>query len=204
MAFKGFQIFIVTLDIALRQKSMRHLFFIGIFYLCLGILAIIGLMRTNLRTRANLLSPWILLNISDISILIICIYIQKDIVGLVSWLCLLGINIIYGIIKPLQLLMQQWIKNIPKVSIFEMNFYSNVRGGGKLRSNFPTEREWVYNFANASMMTENGTFSPKKVHPFGNFFFSVINKKNYFTTLIRLPMAGLKIEFSNNFFDRVS
>lgn len=107
MAFKGFQIFIVTLDIALRQKSMRHLFFIGIFYLCLGILAIIGLMRTNLRTRANLLSPWILLNISDISILIICIYIQKDIVGLVSWLCLLGINIIYGIIKPLQLLMQQ-------------------------------------------------------------------------------------------------
>jgi hypothetical protein len=26
----------------------------------------------------------------------------------------------------------------------------------------------------------------------------------YFTTLIRLPMAGLKIEFSNIFFDRVS
>jgi hypothetical protein len=29
-----------------------------------------------------------------------------------------------------------------------LNNFSNVRGGGKLRSNFPTEREWVYNFAN--------------------------------------------------------
>jgi hypothetical protein len=32
----------------------------------------------------------------------------------------------------------------------------------------------------------------------GNQFFF------FFTTLIQLPMAGLKIEFSNNFFDRVS
>jgi hypothetical protein len=46
---------------------------------------------------------------------------------------------------------------------FKNNNYSNVGGGGKLRSNFPTEREWVYNFANAPM-TENVTFFGQKVH----------------------------------------
>jgi hypothetical protein len=34
------------------------------------------------------------------------------------------------------------------------------------------------------------------------FFFS--RKFFYFSALIQLPMAGLKIEFSNNYFDRVS
>jgi hypothetical protein len=43
-----------------------------------------------------------------------------------------------------------------------------------------------------------------KYGPLGNFFFQEETIFFYFTTLIRLLMAGLKIEFSNNFFDRVS
>jgi hypothetical protein len=38
----------------------------------------------------------------------------------------------------------KWVCNFPNWN----RIFSNVRGGGKLRSNFLTEREWVYNFAN--------------------------------------------------------
>jgi hypothetical protein len=43
------------------------------------------------------------------------------------------------------------------------------------------------------------TIWPQKLHPLENFFFSVGNNFFYFTTLMQLPMTGLKIEFSNNF-----
>jgi hypothetical protein len=54
------------------------------------------------------------------------------------------------------------------------------------------------------MMTENGTFCGHKITPPWKLFFSVGNNFFYVKTLIQLPMAGLKIKFSNNFFDRVS
>jgi stage V sporulation protein SpoVS len=58
-----------------------------------------------------------------------------------------------------------WNKKVKNKKVY----YSNVRGGGKLRSNFPTEREWVYNFANASM-TENVSFFVRKKSYFPLFW----------------------------------
>jgi hypothetical protein len=47
-----------------------------------------------------------------------------------------------------------WVKN-------DTAAHSNV-AEEEISKQFPTEREWVYNFANASM-TENGTYLRKKV-----------------------------------------
>jgi hypothetical protein len=61
-------------------------------------------------------------------------------------------------------------------------------------------------------MTENGTLLRTKSASFGGwilflletFFLSVGNqKKKFHNFLIQLPMAGLKIEFCNLYFDRV-
>jgi hypothetical protein len=45
-------------------------------------------------------------------------------------------------------LLRMQLFQVVKIWLMQWKVYSNVRGGGKLRSNFPTEREWVYNFAN--------------------------------------------------------
>jgi hypothetical protein len=41
----------------------------------------------------------------------------------------------------------------------------------EIAKQFPTEREWVYNFANASKMTENWQFCGQKYTPLETFFF---------------------------------
>jgi hypothetical protein len=56
--------------------------------------------------------------------------------------------------------------------------------------NFPTEREWVYNFANASM-TENGTFFGQKVHCLVVEIWTPIgNQKNFVTYLHLMTENG--------------
>jgi hypothetical protein len=72
--------------------------------------------------------------------------------------------------------------------------YSNVRGGGKLRSNFQTEREWVYNFAN----TPNRKLAVSKTENLRFWFWTATGDNFFFcfTTLIQLPpMAHIKIAF---------
>jgi hypothetical protein len=76
--------------------------------------------------------------------------------------------------------------------VCKIEIYSSVRGGGKLRSNFTTEREWVYNFANASMMTENWQFCGQKLHPLGNFYFSEGNNFFLFHNFNTATDGGLK------------
>jgi hypothetical protein len=72
-----------------------------------------------------------------------------------------------------------------KICFVIITFYSShfVRtyAEEEIAKQFPTEREWVYNFANASMMTENGTFlRTQNYTPLETFFFS---RKQYFYIL---------------------
>jgi hypothetical protein len=80
--------------------------------------------------------------------------------------------------------------------------YSNVRGGRKLRSNFPTEREWVYNFANTEhrkwhiFWSKNGSELVVEIwtliRSLRNFFFSVGNQKKLFHNFNTATHGGLK------------
>jgi hypothetical protein len=95
-------------------------------------------------------------------------------------------------------------------------YYSNVRarGGGKLRSNFPTEREWVYNFANTEhrkwhiFQSKNGSELVVEIwtliRSLRNFFFSVGNQKKIFHNFNTTTHAygGLKNIIFEFFFTR--
>jgi hypothetical protein len=62
------------------------------------------------------------------------------------------------------------------ITLHVLELFIRTYAEEEIAKQFPTEREWVYNFANASMMTENWQFGHKKVYPLVNFFFSVGNK----------------------------
>jgi hypothetical protein len=72
------------------------------------------------------------------------------------------------------------------------NFFIRTYAEEEIAKQFPTEREWVYNFANASMMTEKWQFGHKKLHPLGNFFFSGGNNFFLFYNFKSATDGGLK------------
>jgi hypothetical protein len=56
----------------------------------------------------------------------------------------------------------------------------------------PTAPLFCHNFANASMMTENGTFKPQKITPPWKLFFSEGNKFCLFHNFNTATDGGLK------------